>query len=621
MTGNPFVDFMRTYGPSASSDSMYDEHVQSALQKYDVTPIELSAPLVDKLGDLLTGPDPTNVILTGTAGDGKTYHIRRVFLERLGGHENDWPGTDLVIKSSRADGRQIRIVRDLSELPQEVKDEEIKHITECLLGDDNETLYFIAANDGQLLEMWRTASEESGNPSSVGKVHDALATMMQKERETDPGGDLQVHMYNLSRMTQPSILEEAIDTILEHPMWESGCQECPLSEQEGQCAIRINRRLLLGQVGSDDESPFRSRLRDLLELASANDQHIPVRQILTLVVNIVLGDSKNQDDPLLTCERARSYAKKRQYQNTNPYDNANGENLAEDVRSRFVVFSTLETFGIGYETTNDFDDLLLHHKPQSTAKLLEHTDPTYGESIFRVLRNSYVNGLSGQMPLRAFSRAMVSQRRRLFFNLPHDYGDSHDRHWMLTVFHHGQDYLEYRTMIKNPTSQVEAHRIERQLVKGLNRTLTGMMTEETEKLWLASMVGNSDDPTGRVSITPEIDRIAGRGIVHLHVGYNHLRGWPELKLASQYHLENLKKMAGFEIRPQVFEYLLRVAEGSLPSSFSRQCHQEVRHFAMMLRQVLQRILRSTGPTLDSLRILSLDADALVKESSIKVTAS
>ena len=109
--------------------------------------------------------------------------------------------------------------------------------------------------------------------------------------------------------------------------------------------------------------------------------------------------------------------------------------------------------------------------------------------------------------------------------------------------------------------------------------------------------------------------------MHLHVGYNHLRGWPELKLASQYHLENLKKMAGFEIRPQVFEYLLRVAEGSLPSSFSRQCHQEVRHFAMMLRQVLQRILRSTGPTLDSLRILSLDADALVKESSIKVTAS
>ena len=620
MTGNPFVDFMRSYGPSASSDSMYDEHVQSTLQKYGVDPIRLSAPLVDELGNLLTGPTPTNVILTGTAGDGKTYHIRRVFLEYLGGREDDWPGTDLVIKRSRADGREIRIIRDLSELPQKAKDTEIKRITDCLVGDDDETLYLIAANDGQLLEMWRTTTEESENGSSIDRMHAALATMMQAETETDPTEVLRVHMYNLSRMTPPSIIEEAINTLLEHPMWDTGCQDCPLSEQASQCAIQTNRRLLLGHDGNEHGRLFRSRLRDLLELASANDQHIPVRQILALVVNIVLGDSKNQDDPLLTCERARSYAKKRRFQNTNPYDNAIGENLAEDARRRFVVFSTLETFGIGYETTNAFDDLLLHQKPRDVAELLESTDPTYGESIFRVLRNSYVNGLSGQMPLAAFSRAMVSQRRRLFFNLPSDNSDSHDSHWMLTVFHHGQDYLEFRNAIDTRTSMMATDRTERQLVKGLNRTLTGMMTEETEKLWLASMVGNSDDPTGRVSLTPAIDRVAGGGIVHISVSYNNLRRWPELRLASQYPLEGLEEVAGFEIRPQVFEYLLRVADGSLPSSFSSQCHQEVKHFAMMLRQVLQRVSRSTSPTLDSLRILSLDADALVKESSIKVAA-
>lgn len=620
MTGNPFVDFLRSYGPSASSDSMYDEHVQSTLQKYGVDPIQLSAPLVEELGNLLTGRNPTNVILTGTAGDGKTYHIRRVFLEYLGGQVDDWPGSELVIKSPRADGRDIRIIRDLSELPQDAKDTEIKRITDCLVGDDDETLYLIAANDGQLLEMWRTMSEKTGDASSIHTVHAALATMMQTETETDPNGILRLHMYNLSRMTPPRIIEEAINTLLEHPMWDTGCQDCPLGEQVSQCPIQTNRQLLLGQGGNGNGRLFRSRLRDLLELASANDQHIPVRQILTLVVNIVLGDSKNQDDPLLTCERAQSYAKKRQFQNTNPYDNAIGENLAEDARSRFVVFSTFETFGIGYETTNAFDDLLLHHKPRHVAELLESIDPTYGESIFRVLRNSYVNGLSGQMPLRSFSRAMVSQRRRLFFNLPCDYGKSHESHWMLTVFHHGQDYLEFRNALDARTSVTAIDRMERRLVKGLNRTLTGMMTEETEKLWLASTVGNSEDPTGRVSLTPEIDRVPGRGIVHISVSYNNLRSWPELKLASRYHLEGLEEVAGFEIRPQVFEYLLRVAEGSLPSSFSRQCHQEIRHFAMMLRQLLQRVSQSTSPTLDSIRILSLDADALVKESSIKVAA-
>lgn len=619
MTTNPFVDFMRTYGPGPSSDSMYDEHVQSALEKYQVEPIELSAPLVDQLGLLLTGPDPTNVILTGTAGDGKTYHIRRVFLEYLGGREDDWPGTDLIIKYLRADGREIRIIRDLSELPQDAKDSELKHITQCLIGEDKKTLYFLAANDGQLLEMWRTASQEDEYAQSLRDVHDTLATMMQSETEIDTSGFLRVHMYNLSRMTNPSIIEEAIERMLKHPMWGTGCQDCPLSEKENQCAIRINRKLLLGSPDNGHGSLFRSRLRDLLELASANDQHIPMRQILTLVANIVLGDSKNYDEPLLTCERAKKYALRKQFQYTNPYDNVVGENLTEDVRRRFVVFSTLETFGIGYETTNDIDDLLLHHKPPNVIEDLESVDPTYGSAIFQALRNSYVNGISGRMPLRDFSRAMASQRRRLFFHLPPSYAQSHSSHWKLTVFHRGEHYLNYRNAVRTSRSNTLIDRMERQLVKGLNRTLTGMMTEESEKLWLASMVGKSDDPTGRISVTPEIDRTARRGIVHLEVSYNKRRNWPELNLAFLYPIEGLKDVVGFEIRPQIFEYLLRVADGSLPSSFSQQCHQEVKHFAVMLRQFLQRISPLNRLTLESVRVLSLDADALIKESLIKVT--
>lgn len=619
MTGNPFVEFMRTYGPSPSSDSMYDEHVQSALEKYQVAPIELSAPLVKELGALLTGSNPTNVILTGTAGDGKTYHIRQVFLKYLGGREGDWPGTDLVIKYSRPDGREIRIVRDLSELSQQAKDAELKHITECLLGEDEKTLYLLAANDGQLLEMWRTASQQGEHAQSLRDVHDTLATMMQSETETDSSGLLQVRMYNLSRMTQPSIIKEVIEKLLKHPMWDTGCEKCPLNEQGARCAIRINRQLLLGEIDNRHRSLFRSRLRDLLELASADDQHIPVRQILTLVANIVLGDSKNYDDPLLTCERAKEYALRNQYQNTNPYDNVVGENLTEDVRRRFVVFSTLETFGIGYETTNTFDDLLLHHRPSDVIENLESVDSTYGVAIFQAMRNSYVNGISSRMPLRDFSRAMVSQRRRLFFNLPSSsYEESRNSHWKLTVFHHGQHYLNYRNFVKNGNSHTVVDRMERQLVKGLNRTLTGMMTEETEKLWLASMVGTSDDPTGRISVTPEIDRIARRGIVHLEVSYNKRRDWPELNLALLYPVEGLKDVVGFEIRPQIFEYLLRVADGSLPSSFSRQCHQEVKHFAVMLRQFLQRLSPVKRLTLESVRVLSLDADALIKESLIKV---
>ena len=86
MHRNPLIDFLRSYGPNAASDALYDEHVQAEAKKHGVKEITLSAPLVKtQLGEkVLKGNNPTNVILTGTAGDGKTYHIRRIVLDRRG---------------------------------------------------------------------------------------------------------------------------------------------------------------------------------------------------------------------------------------------------------------------------------------------------------------------------------------------------------------------------------------------------------------------------------------------------------------------------------------------------------------------------------------------------------
>lgn len=614
MQGNPFVEFIRTYGPSASCDSLYDEHVQSSLRKYGVDEIELSAPLVAELGKLLTNPEAPNVILTGTAGDGKTYHIRRVFLEYLNGNPKNWPSNKLVIKASLCDGRELRIIRDLSELPASIKAREIGEITKCLAGEQESVVYFIAANDGQLLEMWRTAAKESSPESHlIRKVHTALATMLQKEATgVDSQRFLHVRLYNLSRMVNPSLIEEAINKLLTHPMWETGCNRCPLENEENKCPIKINRRLLLGNAQSKDNS-FRVRLREMLEIASANDQHIPIRQMLTLVVNILLGDSGNSDDPLLTCRTAGRYASEGQYRNTNPYDNAVGENLAEDVRSRYAVFSTLQTFGVGYETTNEFDDLILYQRPESIAKALESADPVYGDGIFQGVRSSYVNAPRERLNLKVFSKAMVSQRRRLFFHLPRHCSDLDESYWLLTVFRHGQDYLEYREEIETGHLSEISSRIERGILKGLNRALTGLMADETEALWLATSIGKLENSTRKLTVTPEINRTPGMGAFYLTVIRNPSRNWFEMKLESLFPLKGLQERPVLEIRPQILEYLLRVADGSLPSSFSRQCHQEIKHFAMMLRQTLHRVFAHVEPTV---RLLSLDSDGSIKGNQI-----
>ena len=89
MTDNALVAFLASYGPSASSDALADEHVQAAVAKYSVRPIETPPAKLAAMVDALLGEDPISVILTGTAGDGKTYHIRRLFFDAAGGHPSD----------------------------------------------------------------------------------------------------------------------------------------------------------------------------------------------------------------------------------------------------------------------------------------------------------------------------------------------------------------------------------------------------------------------------------------------------------------------------------------------------------------------------------------------------
>ena len=619
MHRNPLVDFLRCYGPNAASDALYDEHVQAEARKYGVKEIRISAPLVDEIGMLLTSDNPTNVILTGTAGDGKTYHIRQVALKYLGTRPEEWPGDDLVLKFRLTGGRDLRVIRDLSELPESIKAGEIQHITRCLLGDDKETVYLVAANDGQLLEMWRSASQRQDLLNTTqNRVYHLLCNMLREEAEEDKQGTLMVRMYNLSRRLHPDLVDEAIERLLGHSMWGQGCQGCPLFEGETGCPIRTNRRLLRGTAKIDGGLVFRSRVRDVIALAAANDQHVPLRQILTLIVNIVLGDSDDQDNPLLTCAKAHERVSAKEHSKTNPYDNAVGGNLAEDTRKRYTIFSTLESYGIGLETTNQFDELLLRRHPASIVEQLERVDPVYGEAQFGKLRPAYVRGARERLDLKSFGQAMTSQRRRLFFQLPESAATQFESHWLLTVFHNGGNYLLFRKAVEAGRVDGIVTTFTRQILKGFNRAQTGMMTDDTETLWLAGTVGKSDNPTGKVSTVEEIRRSRAGGIFHINVIHNEMRNRPYMQVAARFPSAHGHQLKALDVRPLLFEYLLRVAKGSLPSSFSRQCHQEVKHFTTMLRQQIARSLNDEIPSLDRIQILSLDSEGKIKHDTMKV---
>jgi Cdc6-like AAA superfamily ATPase len=70
---------------------MFDETLQRLARRQQIAPIDFQHPKQSEIADCFNRAttDPVSVILTGTAGDGKTHLCRQVW-KALRGSEDDW---------------------------------------------------------------------------------------------------------------------------------------------------------------------------------------------------------------------------------------------------------------------------------------------------------------------------------------------------------------------------------------------------------------------------------------------------------------------------------------------------------------------------------------------------
>ncbi|WP_462120085.1 hypothetical protein [Methylorubrum extorquens] len=612
------VDFLRTFGPIATSDSLCDENLRETQATFSVASLDTPAPRANDLHRAILGASPINVILTGTAGDGKTYHIRQFFMATYKERAAEWPGEEGVLRLPLPDGRELRVIRDLSEVSDSEKAAELRAFTAALLGETPERIYLVAANDGQLLKYFRDAAAQEGTEAARAQVlHQRLSEMLREEREHRD--DLKLHLINLSRTWSEAVVDSIFDAVLEHPSWDYECDKCPSLASHSPCPIRLNRSLL--RNGEGGETVFRKRIKEALRLAAANDQHIPIRQLLTLVVNIILGDSNRPDDPLLDCASARLHAQARRYATTNPYNNAVGLNLRTERRRANRVFNVFEVLAVGFETNNLIDSALVQNQPAELYEALFNDDLVYGRDLFEPLRDAYFKcggvGTSGasDATIRAFRLGLEAQRRRAFFRLPSEGAREMARPWRLSIFQHGGDYLKLLAVLKEGAVREAVDPFTRQLLRGLNRAFTGMMAADEERLWFAGTIGKTDNVAGRIATLEPIERTSAtyfnvRLALDL-VGRPCLRVMPP-RMAPQ------RAVSELPLRPLLFEYLMRVASGSLPSSFSRQCHQEIRHFALVTQTAMQRMMASDEDQPQVVRILTLGGRGEIQAQPLEV---
>lgn len=575
---NNLISFLRHYGPIPAGDNMYDELIHTEIERHVIEPvIHINPAKLDEVKENFTSLEPCNVILTGTAGDGKTFHCRQVWMA-LGGNPEEWSQGDKIVSLKLpASDRTLTIVKDLSELTQEEKNRAVERLANAVSNENSDDVFLVAANDGQLLASWRDWSDSQGEDAH--KVFKKIENMLIEELSRDD--DLQLVLYNLSHLDASKHFQELVEQVVEHPQW-SQCDGCELLHSDGTtiCPIRINRERLRN---GDSKSMFRDRLGALMRLARANRMHIPIRDLLLLAVNILLGD-RQSGRVLLTCRTAKNRAEKENYRLTNPYANVFGMNLSDRQRQQYQVFNVLEAFGIGRETDNKFDNLLIYGPYEGSkpyAKLVS-ADEYYGARAYERYLQDYLEG--EREDIEEFMQALSRQRQRLFFTLPADSESSALDPWCLTVYRASGQYLEFVGSLKNGQ---EISRITELLVQGLNRTFCGMMIDEGAELYLASSGG---DGRGRIAsiLNYELPTSRRRRDPYLDFALDENGTIPCLRIVDPANKDEI--IDSLPLQLTHFEYLIRVARGSLPASFSRQCNEDFLDFKLRLIKKLDDLI-------------------------------
>jgi hypothetical protein len=569
-----WVRLLRSYGPTPNNLTMFDEYVSEAVARARVEPIKLSTPLLDSMFQHIVSKAPGSLLIAGTAGDGKTYHCRALW-DKVGGDPKIWATKGNVKEWPLEDGRLAVFIKDLSEFNGEESDLPLQRLEKSVLQGDDSEVVILAANHGQLLDRLRDLGKRQG------RAHPLRKPLQERFLQAGPPPD-RLAVFDLSRTTCRDTLEEVIKAVAGHSEWAS-CNTCYLKADGKVCPIDENRRRLLGE---NDGGQMAHRLGDLMEIARLNGLHLPVRDLLALCSNIVLGHShaKIAKENLMTCADVAKIQAEGLVANANVYANAFGANLPKRRASNRPVFKAMTSFGVGEETTNAIDGLLVYGKDDSRLETdfdrLVNNDQVYGATAeFRATQNAYLEGYEGARldgGSAEFLEMLEVQRRRLYFTLPEN--EPNYSRWSLTAFRFAGDYLELIELLrsKRPLSDVIRVRIAR----GLNRVLTGLLLENVDRIFIASSGGFTQS---RVSVLCDHETNSRRqGGTGMAIKIDDETGRPQLDISLAPGQGN---SVSFDLTPIRHEFLARVADGALPASFSNECFEDLLAFkAKLLRK-------------------------------------
>lgn len=584
-----WIRFVRQYGPIASNKSAYEEQIHLAAKRNNVEPIFFVHPYQHRVFEAfkVDATEQRSVLLTGTPGDGKTHLCHQVW-RMLGGDDASW-GTETYINRVLPNGMTLHVVKDLTAWSTFNGEKEalLQLFCESIFGTQGNDCFLIAVNDGQLIESWRRLPDTA----VVLQARELFEELLVEDEHSAEG--VRLWFYNLSRSPSADLLDQALAAFLGHEGWrwcfdgESGLRPAYAPGSP----IRHNYDLL-------SDKHIQKRLRELFELCDYNGLHIPIRDILSLLANAILGHPDCGDALMLPTNVPGIIAKGTQAK-ASLYNNLLGGNLSASRSEGIGVFNYLERFRIGHETTNRIDNILIFGDADDELRAYFDrflgSDPMYGAGeAYCAAQKHYIEGADEDEAKSAdFLQMLIAQRRALFFQIPDN--EAEELHlWDLTVFRYAGEYLANVVRVLNPKLN-NSPRVDRgilgRLVKGLNRVFVGMLVTSEHELYLGTSLRSTTAKVSRIleesiSVNPKLGE---------RVDLVWYRNGPALRVGLSNQINRF-----FSLNLVRYEFLSRVATGALPSSFSKECYEDVLSFKSQVLAALAERRAGDGEEDDSI---------------------
>jgi len=623
--GEKWIELLGWYAAheAGSEKALFHERMERGIANLGIPPIEFVHPMQKEIMDLIDVKNGvwTNVLLTGEAGVGKTCAIHKLHTamggepRKLKARGNYWindGATEAGAKYQAHINRDLSAWRKFGGTSADAAGTESAAIgiwSELILGrqpiEGAASFFAIAANDGQLLKAWRDYS----HIPHIAEAFKILTRCLQKGVEPPEGVPLKI--FHLSSLRSDSVFALCLDAVVEHPGWKALEAEHSADNDIFASTSPLRRNYLALR-----DPTIRKRLLDLARLCDSNDWHLPIRNILAMLANAILGVSDKKSTGVMNVNSVRQIISEGRPQVSNFFANILGLNLPLDLREK--ILGPMESFRVGLETINQADNLILFGPDDEDYKIdygkIFGADPLFPiDPIFEGIRREYLNhgpNDSGEDE-SPFHGQLVAQRRRLFFRVPVEMENSYNP-WGLTNFHHAKEYLEE---LLPPVADRKAPHSKRltPLVVALNRVWTGLLLDEKNQIFVTTALDYAAGRSSEIEMRRIPTKVSSNG------------EFPYVDLDAGLPDSRIPRIAVFlkESEPPItlpltltrFEFLKRVAGGALPVSFSRECSEDIRSFKSRI------LARLKTPASSGLKILHANTDGMAGVTVLNLNAS